>query len=375
MFKHTAFAKLYQRVLKPIFFQLDPELVHDLIIPIGQILGSNPLTRFGTRVLFDYQHSMLQQTIHDIEFRNPIGLAAGFDKNAHLTNILPAVGFGHAELGSVTGKPCTGNPKPRLWRLKQSQGLVVYYGLKNDGATKIAQRLGQKQLNIPIGISIAKTNDASTVETQAGIADYVTAFTAFQDIGAYATVNISCPNAFGGQPFTDECSFDMLMTEIDKIPTTKPVFIKLSPDLNTQQINDIMHVASKHRVQGFICTNLTKDRTNPKVQSKIHETTLPEHGGISGKVVEELANEMIRYVYKKTQQEYAGTFTIIGCGGVFTAEDAYTKIRAGASLIQLITGMIFTGPQAIGAINYGLVQLLQRDGFKNITEAVGADLK
>ncbi|KKU48656.1 MAG: Dihydroorotate dehydrogenase 2 [Parcubacteria group bacterium GW2011_GWA2_46_9] len=343
----------------------DPEDVHDRMIGVGKFLGRYAITRRTTAFLFSYSHPMLEQNILGINFFNPISLAAGFDKNAELIDILPSVGFGFMEVGSITGEPCAGNPKPRLWRLVKSKALVVYYGLKNDGAEAIAARLKNKKTTIPLGISIAKTNSEKTIETEAGISDYVKAYEKFINIGDYCTINISCPNAYGGQPFTNAESLEKLLNRIDTILASKPIFLKISPDLNHDEIDGIIEVAGRHKISGFICTNLTKNRNNEKIK----DAAVPEKGGMSGKVVEELANELISYIYKKTN----GQFVIIGCGGVFSAKDAYKKIRAGASLVQLITGMIYEGPQVISEINQGLISLLARDGFSNISEAVGAD--
>ena len=189
----------------------------------------------------------------------------------------------------------------------------------------------------------------------------------FQNVGNYFTINISCPNAFGGQPFNEKSKLDLLLNEIDKIETKKPIFLKISGDLSFKEIDDIVSVSNKHKVNGFILINLTKKRDNKKILDK----DIPEKGGISGKVEEDLSNKIIEYVYKKTK----GRYVIIGVGGIFSAEDAYIKIKLGASLVQLITGMVYEGPQLISEINYGLVKLLKKDGFKNISEAVGVDSK
>ena len=357
----------YRYIFKPIAFQLDPEFVHDRVVAFGVILGKYKITRNLVQKLLAFRHSSLEQTILGINFENPIGLAAGFDKNAQLTEILSAVGFGFAELGSITGEPCAGNPGKRLWRLPKSKSLLVYYGLKNDGAEIISNRLHGKSFNLPIGISVAKTNSSETVTQEAGIADYVKAYRAFADIGAYKTINISCPNAFGGQPFTDPQSLDALLSVIDNAGGNKPVFVKLSPDLGLSLVDQLINVMDRHRVAGIICSNLTKNRDNKEIK----DLQIPNVGGMSGKVVEDMANELLTHVYKKT----AGRYVIVGCGGVFSAEDAYKKIRLGASLIQLITGMVYSGPQLIGQINRGLVALLKRDGFTNISQAVGIDSK
>jgi dihydroorotate dehydrogenase len=354
---------LYKTIAKPIFFQMDPETTHNLILMFGKFLGSNPITRVLTKLLFYYSNKSLKQTILGLHFKNPIGLAAGFDKDAELTKILPEVGFGFIEVGSITGLPCEGNPRPRLWRLKKSKGLVVYYGLKNEGCEKIAKSFAQAKHKIPVGTSIAKTNCKETSTCQTGIDDYVKAYKEFTEIGGYFTINISCPNTFGGEPFTNPEHLDKLLTEIDKIKTSKPIFLKISPDLNNEQIDKIIGVVEKHDIKGFVCTNITKNRNN----AKILEKNLPKEGGVSGRPLKDLSDKLISYVYTKTK----GKYIIIGCGGIFTAEDAYKKIRLGASLLQLITGMIFEGPQVISEINLGLVKLLKKDGFTNISEAVG----
>ena len=363
-FRNIILKFLYKSLLKSVFFRFDPENVHDRIVSFGIFLGSNTFTRILTSFMFSYQNKMLEQKVLGINFKNPVGLAAGFDKNAQLTDILPSVGFGFAEVGSITGEACDGNPKPRLWRLKNSKGLLVWYGLKNNGCEVLSKKLKKRKFKIPIGINVAKTNSPDTVETEKGIDDYTKAFEKFTNIGAYYTINISCPNTYGGQPFTDVERLDRLLARIDKIPTKKPIFLKLSPDLTNKELDEIISVCRKHRVHGFICSNLSKNRTNKQIKDKIPST----EGGMSGKIVEKLSNEVISHLYKKTK----GNYVIIGLGGVFCAEDAYKKIKLGASLVQLITGMIFEGPQVISEINLGLVRLLERDGFENISQAIGS---
>ncbi len=346
-------------------FSLDPEFVHDTVVKFGKILGRFSLTRTLTQKAFSYKSPVLEQTIFGIKFTNPIGLSAGFDKNAELLDILPSVGFGFAEVGSITGEPCAGNNKKRLWRLPKSNSLLVNYGLKNDGAQVISDRLKHKKFLFPVGVSVAKTNSAQTVETASGVADYVKAYKLFANIGDYTTINISCPNAYGGQPFTDPDRLEILLTEIDKVETSKPAFVKFSPDMSESQLDSLLAVLGKHKIAGIVCTNLTKKRN----LESIKDGNVPDDGGMSGKVVEDLSNKLLRDVYRKTN----GKYILIGSGGVFTAEDAYKKIRLGANLIQLITGMVYQGPQVIGQINKDLEELVVRDGFSNISQAVGVD--
>ena len=250
----------YRYVGKPIFFRFDPESVHDFVSSFGRILGAYSVTRKIVSFLYSYKNQKLEQTILGIKFPNPVGVAAGFDKNARLTDILPSVGFGFEEVGSISGEFCEGNPRPRAWRLVKSKGLLIYYGLANNGSEEIANRLRQKQFAFPIGTSVVKANDACTVSDEEGIADYEKAFRAFVEIGDYFTVNISCPNAYGGQPFTDSVRLEALLTKLDEILTKKPVFLKLSPDLAKTEVDRIIKTAQQHRVAGFICSNLTKRR-------------------------------------------------------------------------------------------------------------------
>ncbi len=356
---------LYSGILKPVFFLNDPETIHDRMTKLGARMGKYSFCQKLTRGLFGYNNPVLEQEVLGINFKNPIGLSAGFDKNAELTDIIADVGFGFSEVGSITGEKYEGNPKPRLWRLPKSKSLVVYYGLKNDGCEAILQKLKDKKFNIPIGISIAMTNCKENLVLKDGIKDFAKAFRIMEPVANYITVNISCPNAIGGQSFVAPHKLDYLFDILDEIPTKKPVFIKMSPDLNHSQLDAILDVARNHRIQGIICANLTKKKDNPKIK----DSSIPDVGGMSGKVVQDLADNMLAYIYKREGKR----FVLVGCGGVFTAEDAYKKIRLGATLIQMITGMIFEGPQVISEINQGLAKLLKRDGFTNISQAIGAD--
>jgi dihydroorotate dehydrogenase len=190
-----------------------------------------------------------------------------------------------------------------------------------------------------------------------------------KNIGDFFVINLSCPNAFGGQPFSDPEKLDLLLAKIRELPRKKPIFLKMSPDLNQMDVDGIIELAKKYSLDGFVCSNLTKDFSNVLVKEKIKDNLPLDLGGLSGKPLEELSNVMISYIYKKTQ----GAFLIIGCGGIFSAEDAYKKIRLGASLVELITGMIYKGPQVISEINQGVAKFLKKDGFQNIAEAVGVD--
>lgn len=364
--RNHLFQLFYGRVLKKIFFRFDPEHVHESVTKIGTLLGSHPIGRSFVSGLFAAPAvPLLSQTIAGIHFKNPIGLSAGFDKNGMLTNILPSIGFGFAEIGSVTAKPCQGNKKPRLWRLPKSQALVVYYGLKNDGAAIISQRLAKKSFRIPIGMSIAKTYSQETSDCENGIQDYLESLRAFEHIGQYVTLNISCPNVHGGQTFQDPNNLDKLLTAVDGNSISKPIFLKISPDIADETIDGIVRCGQNHRVAGFVISNLTKNRS----EFHLKDPFIPSVGGISGKPVASSSNALLKTMFQKTD----GRMILIGVGGVFSPQDAYTKIRLGASLVQLITGMIFQGPQLISSIVLGLEKLLRADGFTEIGQAIGID--
>ncbi|MEK6886323.1 MAG: quinone-dependent dihydroorotate dehydrogenase [Nanoarchaeota archaeon] len=357
--------KLYEKLAKPVFFKIDPELTHDLVTYAGIFLGSNIVTKFITNFFFNYKNKALNINIKGINFPNPVGLAAGFDKNAKLVDIMPYTGFGFEEVGSITANPCNGNPKPRVFRLPKDNSIIVNYGLCNDGANIICKRLKNMKFKIPLGISIAKTNDFN-IKGNDSVNDYYKSYNSAKNIGDYITINISCPNTGDGRSFEDPVLLELLLKKI-KNPK-KPVFLKLSPDLLREKLDKILDLGEKYGISGFILTNLTHDRTNLKTSKKYWQN---KKGGISGLPVKNKSNDILKYVYNKTK----GKFILISVGGIFTAEDAYDRIKNGASLVQLITGMIYKGPALIKHINTGLVRLLKEDGYKNIQEAIGTNVR
>jgi dihydroorotate dehydrogenase len=272
------------------------------------------------------------------------------------------IGFGFSEVGSITKYPYDGNPGKKLWRLKESKSILVYYGLKNKGVDNLAPKIARAKSNIPIGTNIARTNSPNC-DDKSSIEDYAYSFDKLKDIGDYFTINISCPNTYGGQPFHDTKRLGLLLKELESIPTKKPVYVKISPDITQKERQGIAELAGKYRVHGFICGNLTKNRNLPTIK----DSNIPDIGGMSGKVVQQLSDQLISDMYKYSQ----GTKTIIGLGGVFNGQDAYRKIKLGASLVQMITGLIYQGPQVVGQINKQLVELLRQDGYSNIKDAVG----
>lgn len=358
---------IYKRLLRPVIFLWSGEVAHNKLKTFGLWMGSNFIGRFVLTVLFFYKHKRLKTTVNGIDYKNPIGLSAGFDKDGELTNIYPCLGFGFAELGSFTGNVCPGNSGVgrRLFRLIKSKSILVWYGLNNQGAVKISQRLKNKKFELPIGINAAKTNSTSEFILQNSIDDYLKTLNAFKNIGDYYTVNISCPNTQDKEPFVDIANLKALLEAITKIDLQKPVYVKLAADLTLDEINATVDTCVMFGIDGVVLTNLAKPEFNNEY---IKEELTFDKGAMSGLPLQRISTNVIRHIYRRTQ----GKLTIIGVGGVFNAVDAYEKITSGASLVALVTAMIFEGPQVIGEINRGLVKLLKKDGFSSIAEAVGS---
>lgn len=354
--------KIYQKIIKPIFFKMDPENVHNRVTRLGKLLSKTPVSRAAIRSMFYYSHPALKTNVAGIDFENPLGLAAGFDKNAQLYNILPEIGFGFAELGSITGEPCAGNPRPRLFRIPSEKSIIVNYGLYNKGCVAISKKLENVKFKIPIGFSIAKTNDSNIKTTEEGIKDYVKAYRHMHPLGSYTTINVSCPNTSDDQTFGHPENLDPLLKEIGKEEHIKPIFIKIKPDFNHEKLNEIINLTEKHDwLTGFIISNLTMNREGLKI-SKEELDKISLKGGLSGLPVQKKSNEAIKFVHANSDK------LIIGCGGIFNGQDAYEKLNNGASLLQMVTGLIYEGPGVVSKINRELVDIIQKEGYKNVSE-------
>lgn len=364
-----ATAYLYKIAVKPVLFKFSPDTVHHRLIGLGRISSDLPPMRWFIKSFYAYQNTaVLSQTIANITYRNPVGLSAGFDKNFELLKILPAVGFGFVEGGSLTFHKSAGNPKPHYRRLPKSKSILVNAGLNNDGVHVIAKRIqNYGDLPIPLNISIAKTNAKSANTDTSGIADYIGSLQIIKqnNVGDILTLNISCPNAFGGEPFTTPERLEALLAKVDALELHQPMYIKMPIDKPWSEFKVLLDIILKHRVTGVTIGNLAKDRNNPHIKDE-----LPRDwpGNMSGKPTHDLSNQLIHQSYK-----YCGNrLVIVGVGGIFNANDAYEKIKHGASLVELITGLIFEGPQVVGQINKDLADLLKSDGYTNIAEAVGS---
>ncbi len=365
---------LYKRAFKPVMFKvLPPDNAHTNILIAGSIWQKIPFANKLLAGVWAYKNPTLEQTIDGIRYPNPVGLSAGFDKNIRLLPTLKSVGFGFMTGGSVTYDECDGNPRPWFYRLPKSKSLVVNVGLANEGVKRIRERVQRypswKANQFPLTVSVAKTNSQGTCVDAEAIADYVGSLRHLKkqkQISSFE-INISCPNTFGGEPFTTPKRLDALLSAIDALQLQKPVVIKMPIDLHWKEFSALLDVIVDHDIRGVTIGNLRKNRSEAKLTD-----TLPNEvpGNMSGLPTQKLSDDLIRQTYKK----YGDRLTIIGVGGIFNAEDAYRKICLGASLVAIVTSMIFEGPQIVGQMNSDLVKLLERDGFASISDAIGSQV-
>jgi dihydroorotate dehydrogenase len=365
-------AATYKYLLRPLIFLFDSETVHDFFVSFGEFLGKTPLRKI-IKFLYTHNESTLKQKLFGIEFENPIGLSAGFDYKAKLTGILPFLDFGFESIGTITNLPYDGNRKPRLGRLIKTRSLMVNKGFRNEGIKKVSQKLKGHKFTIPIGISIGKTN-TTNIKTQEGAIDDILSTFKFAEKSrlknSYYELNISCPNLYGNIEFYDPIKLDGLCKAIALLHLSKPVFVKMPISNTNEEILEMMNIIIKYPfIKAVILGNLQKNRNDESfVKDELKKFTT---GNFSGMPTQKRSNELIKLVY----QNYGDKIKIVGCGGVFTGYDAYEKIKLGASLIQMITGLIFEGPQVVSRINFELVSLLKKDGFTNISQAVGTGIE
>ncbi len=361
---------IYEKIIRPIFFRFDPEKVHNFVVHLMGWAGRNRLVRRALALFLGKSSSVLETKLGGLKLKNPVGLAAGFDKKVEALEFYPALGFGFAEIGSITNRPVPGNPKPRLWRITEDTGLIVYYGLYNLGAQVSKQKLLKvSQRDIPYGLSIAPTVDVPLEEM---INDYLKTFETLAPVADYITFNVSCPNVASCNHFTQVTFIVDLIKAValkkKEIVCVKEIFFKIGPDLSFTDLDPIIDACLQNGITGIVATNLVKNRQGIQFKSSTEKLNHP--GGISGLIVQKKSDEIIRYIYKKSE----GKLKIIGLGGILSAEDAYRKIRLGASAVQIFTGFIYNGPAFVRTINRQLTRFLKRDGFKNMSEAIGVDV-
>ncbi|MEX0896072.1 MAG: vitamin K epoxide reductase family protein [Patescibacteria group bacterium] len=342
----------YKTLSKPLLFLLNPDRVHHAVLALSPHLSAQGVFKQKLRWFYHFKHPSLQQSLAGIPFANPVGLPAGYDYNGDLTDLTPELGYGWHTVGTVTFQPYQGNKPPFYTRLPQSEGLIVNKGLKNDGAKAIAQKLAGKPFKIPTGISIASTN-TSFQSTKEQILDILQSFIIFETSSvqhSYYELNISCPNVFGGEPFTTPQRLESLLSALDKLYLSKPTFIKMPIDQSTQETEALLKTITNHQVAGVIFGNLTKDKNNAAITQQERKIWANSAGNVSGKATFERSNQLLSLA-KKTLPP---GMVIIGTGGIFTPADADRKISLGADLVQLITGSIFEGPQLVAQINLSL---------------------
>ena len=364
--------KGYKHVVKPVLFKRKPDSVHKHMIKMAKLVGNVPGVRSLPR-LWSYQNEKyLEQTVGGLLIRNPVGLSAGFDKGIETPRIMRAVGFGFMTGGSVTWGQYKGNEGDWFFRLPKTQSLVVNAGLPSEGTEVIVHRVskypGAVFHKFPLVVSVAKTNSERTANDTDGIRDYAASMAMFDAESNVAAmeINISCPNAFGGEAFTTPERLEALLSTVDALALAKPIFIKMPISLSKEQFLALTDVAAAHRITGLTIGNLRKDRQNVQLKDELPQGV---NGNLSGAPNREISTDLVRETYRR----HGKKMILIGVGGIFTAEHAYEKIRAGATLTEMITGVIFEGPQVVGEINAGLVELLKRDGYSNISEAIGVD--
>ena len=343
---------LYQ-IARPFMFMADAETAHNLslaalkIAPIPSLGSSSPI---------------LAQTFAGLQFANPVGLAPGYDKNAEVPVEILRLGFGFTEVGTLTPEPQEGNPKPRLFRLVEDEAVINRMGFNNEGqaaAISLLRNIPENALTGPLGINIGANKDSAD-----RVADYVIGVRNMEPLADYLTVNISSPNTPGLRALQDKAALDDLLAQVMAARTREtPVFLKVAPDLQPADIDDIVEVSLSRGIAALIVSNTTISR--PALQSR----HAGEAGGLSGAPLRDMAQQRMVEFRKAS----GGQLALIGVGGIASAENAYARIRAGASLVQIYSALVYQGPGLAGRINKQLARLLQADGFANITEAIGVD--
>lgn len=350
------------RIIRPLLFRADPEYVHSKTLELGKRLSKSRVKEIINYV-YRFEDERLNVNVLGFNFKNPVGLAAGFDKNGDLVDFLPSLGFGFLEIGSVTALAKEGNEKPRLFRLEKDKALINRLGLNNDGVDSVYEKLKGQKFKIPLFINISKTNDYLILHKKA-IDDFLYSFKRIYTLADVITLNISCPNTKEGKTFEERSSLEDLISVLNDRENNylnKKLLIKISPDITYSKLEDIFYVAEKYNIDGYVISNTSSNRTDLKTSSKKIERI--GKGGLSGYPIRERSTELIRYVKQNNPSK-----TIIGVGGIFSAEDAYEKLKAGASLIQIYTGLIYEGPGLVKKIKKDLVKILEKNDFCSLKD-------
>ena len=337
---------MYQKLIKPLLFRFDPEAVHYFTFSAIKLLSALPFASAIIRALYLVKDQRLEREVFGLKFPNPVGLAAGFDKNAVLFKELSNFGFGFIEIGTLTPKGQAGNPKKRLFRLQEDEAIINRMGFNNEGVDDAVKRL-KKNKNVLIGGNIGKNKITPNEEA---VNDYIYCFNALFDYVDYFVVNVSSPNTPNLRALQDKEPLTHLLSTLKELNeeknAPKPILLKIAPDLSDDQLLDIIDIVTSVKIDGVIATNTTLNREG--LQSKHKE----EAGGLSGKPLTQRSTEVIRFLVEKSNN----AFPIIGVGGIHTPDDAIEKLNAGAALVQLYTGFVYEGPAAVKNINKALLK-------------------
>ena len=343
--------RMYKQLLKPLVFKLNPEKAHYLTFDLLKFSLGNALGRGIGKSVLTVEHPTLEKDLFGLKFKNPVGLAAGLDKDAKVFNELSALGFGFIEIGTLTPKPQPGNDKPRLFRLPKDEAIINRMGFNNEGVDAAVERLKNRKTNTIIGGNIGKNKVTPNEEA---IKDYEYCFNALFDVVDYFVVNVSSPNTPNLRELQDKKPLTDLLNHLQAINNSKskrkPLLLKIAPDLTNSQLDDIIDIVASTKIDGIVATNTTIAR-EPLTYAKT-EIDAIGMGGLSGKPLAKRSTEVIAYLKTKSNN----AFPVIGVGGIHSAEDAMEKIKAGADLIQLYTGFIYEGPALIKRINKAIIK-------------------
>lgn len=342
---------MYKAVIRSLLFKFDPEAVHYFTFDVIKLISKIPFISSLIRLLFKVQHPVLERELFGLKFQNPVGLAAGFDKNAVLYNELANFGFGFIEIGTVTPKAQEGNPKKRLFRLKDDNGLINRMGFNNAGLDAVISKLKHNKKRLIIGGNIGK-NTATLPEHYTE--DYAACFKALHPYVDYFVLNVSCPNVGSHAKLTDKDYLEELINEMKRLNTTfeiqKPILLKIAPDLNDTQLDEIIELIQTTKIAGVIASNTSVSRDGLKTPKQ--KLKAIGNGGLSGQPIKSKSTRVIQYLSKNSNK----AFPIIGVGGIHSTKDALEKLDAGADLVQIYTGFVYEGPALIKRINKALIQ-------------------
>mgnify|MGYP003631543601 CR=1 FL=1 len=341
---------MYKALLRPLFFLFDPEKIHHFTFSLIKFTLKIPGFSSLFRSLYVVENEKLERKLFGLTFKNPVGLAAGFDKNAVLYNELANFGFGFIEIGTVTPKAQAGNPKKRLFRLKDDQGIINRMGFNNEGVEAAIIQLKKNKGKLIIGGNIGKNTNTKPEDYTK---DYLTCFNALHPYVDYFVLNVSCPNVDSHAKLNDKDYLEELIGTVQQanisFETQKPILLKIAPDLNEGQLDEIIELVKTTKLDGVIASNTSTDRTGLKASNELLESI--GNGGLSGQPIKEKSTQVIKYLSEKSKK----AFPIIGVGGIHSAKDALEKINAGADLVQIYTGFIYEGPSLIKSINKAIL--------------------